>query len=106
VVERAVILCESDQITLKDIPLFGDTGVADHLSDFIPRDNQELKRIKKEIRRKSVETVERNFVIQALEKYEWNISRAAKETGLQRTNFQNMMKKYGIRRPDAQKKSD
>jgi DNA-binding NtrC family response regulator len=106
VVERAVILCETEQVTLKDLPLFADTGGIGPLMEQVPRDNEELKQIKKEIRRKAVENIEKNFVLQALENNDWNITRAARETGLQRTNFQNMMKKYGIRRPDSKKSLD
>ena len=106
VVERAVILGENEQITLKDLPLFADSDGIGPLMDQVPRDNEELKRIKKEIRRKAVENIEKNFVLQALENNDWNITRAAKETGLQRTNFQNMMKKYGIRLPDTKKSLD
>jgi DNA-binding NtrC family response regulator len=95
VIERAVILCENDQITIKDLPIFHDSG-AIQLVDTVPRTNEELKRIKKEIRQKAVAQIEKNFIRNALEKNDWNVTRAAEETGLQRTNFQSMMKKHGI----------
>ncbi len=63
----------------------------------VPRTNAELMRLKKEVRRAAVSEVEKNFLMHALEKSNWNITRAAKDTGLQRTNFQGLMKKHGIR---------
>jgi transcriptional regulator of acetoin/glycerol metabolism len=61
-----------------------------------PRTKDELKRIKKKIRSSAVDEVEKDFLLRALSKADWNISRAAKETGLQRTNFQKLIKKHGI----------
>jgi DNA-binding NtrC family response regulator len=52
VLERAVILSEKDQITLKELPLLGDMGDIEQLIDHTPETNEELKQIKKEITRK------------------------------------------------------
>lgn len=103
VIERAVILCESDQITLKELPIFGNGHDFGQLVDAVPSTNEELKRVKKEIRKKATDQVEANFIRSALDRCEWNITRAARETGLQRTNFQSMMKKHGIVRPSRKK---
>ena len=65
----------------------------------VPENNEELKKVKKEIRENAVKEVERNFIIQALMQNDWNVTRAAKKVGLQRTNFQNLMKKHGISLP-------
>ena len=103
VIERAVILCESDQITLKELPIFGNGHDFGQLVDAVPSTNEELKRVKKEIRKKATDQVEANFIRSALDRSDWNITRAARETGLQRTNFQNMMKKHGIVRSGRKK---
>jgi len=103
VIERAVILCESDQITLKELPIFGNGHDFGQLVDAVPSTNEELKRVKKEIRKKATDQVEANFIRSALDRCDWNITRAARETGLQRTNFQNMMKKHGIVRSGRKK---
>jgi transcriptional regulator with GAF, ATPase, and Fis domain len=71
--------------------------------DTVPQTNEELKKIKKEIRQKAVAQIEKNFIRNALENNDWNITRAAEETGLQRTNFQSMMKKHGISLADRKK---
>lgn len=99
VIERAVILSESDKITLKELPSLSDSQYFDQLIDAVPGTNEELKRVKKEIRKKATDRIEADFVRAALERCDWNVTRAARETGLQRTNFQAMMKKHGIRRP-------
>lgn len=103
VIERAVILCESDQITLKELPIFGNGHDFDQLVDAVPSTNEELKRVKKEIRKKATDQLEANFIRSALDRCDWNITRAARETGLQRTNFQSMMKKHGIVRSGRKK---
>ena len=96
IMERAVILCEKDQISLKEIPFLGELTEIEQLVEYIPTSNEELKNIKKEIRQKAVQKVEKNFLLNALAKNDWNVTRAAKNTGIQRTNFQNLMKKHGI----------
>ena len=95
-IERATILCEGDQISLKDLPMPGNFSDIEQLLENIPSTNEELKRIKKEIRQKAVSKVEKNFILKALEINKWNVTRAAQSVGLQRSNFHNLMKKYGI----------
>ena len=103
IIERAVILCEKDKITQKELPLLGEMADIEALIDHVPETNEALKRIKKEIRQKAVMTVEKNFVMNALVKNDWNVSKAARKTGLQRTNFQTLMKKHNIKLPKNNK---
>jgi len=63
----------------------------------VPRTGDELKRSKKAAREKSVEAIEKAFVLEALKRNAWNVTRSAEETGMQRTNFQALMKKHHIR---------
>ncbi len=67
--------------------------------EYTPTTNEELKQAKKEIRKKAVEKVEKKFLLNALINNDWNVTHAAEKTGLQRTNFQNLMKKHGIKLP-------
>ena len=96
VVERAVILCEKNIITLQDLPLLGEIKEIDKMIESVPKTNKELKSLKKKIRQKAVNKVERNFILNALVKNGWNITKAAKTTGLQRTNFHALIKKHKI----------
>jgi len=95
VVERAVILAGGEVIRqghLVDI-----IGMVPHVDLNVPRTSEELKQIKKIARQKSVENVEKHFVLGALKRNQWNVTRAAEETGMQRSNFQALMAKYDIR---------
>jgi DNA-binding NtrC family response regulator len=68
----------------------------------VPRTSDELKKMKKIAREKSVEDVERLFVLETLRRNDSNVTRSAEETGMQRTNFQALMKKYNIRVRDSE----
>lgn len=99
VIERAVILSEKSMVTLKDLPMLGEISEIDEMIESIPRTNEELKLLKKQIRQKAVNKVERNFILNALARNGWNITQASYETGLQRTNLQALIKKHGISKP-------
>ena len=101
-IERAIILCDKELISLKELPF---TDEVEQLIERVPSTNEELKRIKKEIRQKAVGEVEKNFVINALALNNWNVTQAAKKVGLQRPNFQNLMKKHGIKLQQSVKSS-
>lgn len=105
-IERAVILCENDIITLKELPVLRDTDDVAQMIGHIPATNEELKKIKKEIRQRAVNHVEKNFILNALMQNRWNVTRAAQNTGLQRTNFQALMKKHGVSLPQNGKPGD
>jgi DNA-binding NtrC family response regulator len=103
IIERAVILCEKDKISPKELSLLGEMADIEKLIDHVPETNDELKRVKKEIREKAILKVEKNFVMNALMKNNWNVTRAARKVGLQRTNFQTLMKKHNIKLPRSVK---
>jgi len=67
----------------------------------VARTGEELKRIKKEAREKSVEHIEKAFILEALKRNAWNVTRSAEDTGMLRANFQALMKKHGIRTREA-----
>ncbi|MDT8319334.1 MAG: sigma-54 dependent transcriptional regulator [Xanthomonadales bacterium] len=95
VVHRAVILSSGGVIRQGHL-----VNIIDMLPGIdldVPRSSEELKRIKKIAREKSVESVEKQFVLGALKRNGWNVTRAAEDTGMQRSNFQAMMAKYDIR---------
>jgi transcriptional regulator with GAF, ATPase, and Fis domain len=63
----------------------------------VPRTSEELKHSKKIARQKSVENIEKLFILGALKRNGWSVTASAEETGMQRSNFQALMKKYDIR---------
>jgi len=93
VVQAAVIASDTDVLAFKDLPEFREYEAIPH---GLPRTSVELKRVKKELRARTVEKVERDFLIHALQRNDWNVTRAARDVGMQRTNFQGLMRKYGI----------
>jgi DNA-binding NtrC family response regulator len=99
VVERAVILCDQQLVSPTEIQLDDKTGAIHGSLEHPPQTNAELKEIKKVLRQQAVAEVERKFLMQALINADWNITQAARDTGMQRSNFQALMKKHNIRRP-------
>ena len=95
VIQRAVILASGDVI--RQGHLVSIIGMLPHIDLDVPRTSEELKQMKKIARQKSVENVEKHFVLGALKRNGWNVTRAAAETGMQRSNFQALMAKYDIR---------
>ena len=49
-----------------------------------------------------MEEIEKQFVIEALKRNGWNVTKSAEDTGMQRANFQALMKKYAIRVRDIE----
>jgi DNA-binding NtrC family response regulator len=96
VIERSVIHCEGDRIGSADIFLNDSTLGEPAAQESIPQNNEALKQAKKNIRMTAISDLEKKFLLNALEQNNWNVTKAARETGLQRTNFQNLMKKHGI----------
>jgi len=94
-VHRAVILA-SDKV-VRQAHLAGIIDALPRLDVEVPRTSDELKRIKKLARERSVENIEKLFVVEALKRNAWNVTKSAEETGMQRANFQALMKKYDIR---------
>ncbi len=94
-VHRAAILASDKIIRRAHLGPIAE-GSAHHELE-VPRTSDELKRLKKIAREKSVEDIERLFVLEALKRNAWNVTSSATETGMQRANFQALMKKHGIR---------
>jgi transcriptional regulator with GAF, ATPase, and Fis domain len=96
-IERAVVLATGDLIQLHDLEMPGnESGQAVLSTDDIPRNIDELKERKRMLREQAVEPLERAFLLAALERNGWNVTRAAEEVGILRPNFQAMLKKQGI----------
>jgi len=78
-IERAIVIGNGKKIYLKDLP------------------------IGKEVIDNSIESLddfEKTFIQQILNKYSWNISRAAKALKVDRVTLYNKIKKYGLKAPN------
>ena len=95
VVERLVIM--------SDETVAGSSQVSYALGDkvskvttSIPKTAEELRHVRKEITEKILNDVESAFVVEALKRNHWNVTKAAEDVGLLRPNFHALMRKHNI----------
>ena len=103
VVQRAVILATDK--TIRKAHLVTIIEPEPRLDRGVPTTSEELKRVKKEVREKSVEPIEKLFVLEALKRNAWNVTHSAEQTGMLRENFQALMKKHNIRVREGERNS-
>src|SRR5213595_2346861 len=94
-IERAILLCEGDEITVEDLPL-------EVRQDAKPAAEGAFKLPPEGI---NFEDVERNLIIQAMEQTDYNITKSAKLLGLTFRTLQYRLEKFGIKRPEAKKEA-
>jgi DNA-binding NtrC family response regulator len=97
VIERTIVMIENDEMVRVEHLILPGQQEKQELREHIPMTSEELKEIKKQIRERAVEEVEKAFVLSALERHNWNVTRAAEEVGMLRPNFQALMRKYNLR---------
>ena len=88
VVERIVLLGRSHQVTMEDLP-----EQLRHVSASAPLPEHE-----RETEASSLEAVERRLIIQALQRFNWNQSQAARHLDVSRKTLMYRIAKYGIER--------
>lgn len=89
-IERAVILTKKEYITPADLSIS---------VEFVPeKTNQELitKKPLSEVRASS----EKDFILQLLARYNWNVTRAVQASGISRSQFYRLLAKYNIKRTE------
>lgn len=100
VVERVAILCDSEVIERKHLPKELKILPGEMFFSKLPTKWEELKKYKQRIQNDTVIAIEKQFLIETLEKTKGNVSKAAKIVGIQRTNFHALMKKNNINSND------
>src|SRR4030043_1673514 len=88
VMERTVVMIEDEMVRPEHLILPRTQEKEEPAEVQAPHTSDELKEIKKQLREKAVEDVERAFVISALERNKWNVTRAAEEVGMLGPIFQ------------------
>lgn len=96
-IERAVVLTQGEFLQRSDLEMSVEDLGSFAMPDIeIPKNADELKERKRILREQAVDPLEKAFLLNALERNNWNITRAAEDVGMQRPNFQAMLKKQGI----------
>jgi two-component system NtrC family response regulator len=90
IIERLVVLTPGNEITLSDLPalLRREQSSIDTLNIDLPQQGISLEGIEKEL------------ILKALEKFKWNQTHAAKYLDISRKTLMYRMEKHGIQRPD------
>jgi DNA-binding NtrC family response regulator len=95
-IERAVISCEGATIEPHHLPMaVTRAGLPETYP--VPQNNREFLALKKKLREQAIGELEREFVLEALQRNDWNVTRAAQDVNIQRPNFQALMRKHAIR---------
>ena len=94
VVERLVILCAGGHV--------GQAHVRESLSVAapgvpIPRTAEDLNSLRRKLRDQAVADIEKAFLMEALRRNGYNVTRAAAQTNMQRSQFQALLKKHHLR---------
>ncbi len=94
-IERAVIWCDETTIEPRHLP--AEITKPSFPEPFpIPQTNREFLKLKRKLREQAIRDLECEFILEALQKADWNVTKAAQAVDIQRPNFQAMMRKHGI----------
>ena len=99
---RGLVLCRTDSLEVEDLPeevTCPESGEEKTAA----ADRQELKQMKKQAQQKVKGEVEKNFIIEALRKGEGNVLKSAALVNMDRRQFQNLIKKYGVVKEEFKK---
>jgi DNA-binding NtrC family response regulator len=88
-IERAILLCEGDEISVEDLPL-------EIRQESSPSNSFNFKLPPEGI---SFEDLEKSLITQAMEQTGWNITRAAKLLGLSFRTLQYRLEKFDMKKP-------
>ena len=96
-IERAILLCENDTITLDDLP-------PEMTQSSSPSSNGDLFKLPAE--GVNFEDVERSLIMQAMERTDNNITKSAKLLGLTFRTLQYRLEKFGFKKDDGASAED
>ncbi len=88
IIERIVVLTRGDEITLNDLP------------DFLRRERPTVEELHLDLPPHgiSLEAIERDLIVRALEKFNWNQTHAAQYLDLSRKTLIYRMEKFGLKK--------
>jgi DNA-binding NtrC family response regulator len=90
IIERATLLAKGEEVTVADLPAELTNGIEVARTPAAPGKPFSAAR----------DEFERYYILDCLQRHHGNVSRAAREAGLQRQNFYQKLHKFGIERKD------
>lgn len=96
IVERMAILCDAERIEPRHLPPELRPCPPSRQGTPLPRTWEEFKQFKREIRETTIDDLERRFLLEALARADGNVTRAAEDVGMLRTNFHALLRKHGV----------
>ncbi|MEE2786790.1 MAG: sigma 54-interacting transcriptional regulator [Myxococcota bacterium] len=96
IIERATAFCEQETVGIENLPSDFHARVGHHHSASHRVTPADLGRGLKEAKERMVAQFERDYLIGLLERHNMNISRVAREAGVDRRHVYRLMKKYKI----------
>jgi DNA-binding NtrC family response regulator len=101
IVERMAILCDQERIDVHHLPAEVRQATLQPTISELPDSWEEFRKLKNKLKVAAVEDLEKRFLQQALHRCQGNVSKAAEQVGMQRTNFHSLMRKYGLSSDDT-----
>ncbi len=98
-IERAVILAKQEYIIPDDLPPV--LTVSSYTESIPILTITELKKAKEKSPEEVKASMEKDFILQLLTRYNWNVTKAVKASGISRSKFYRLLEKYQIRRTEA-----
>jgi len=96
IVERIAILSDSDTIEPQHLPDEIREAPPKGTITQLPRCWEEFRKLKHQVRDAAGRELELRFITEALQRCRGNVTKAAEDVGMQRTNFHALMRKYGL----------
>jgi len=94
VVERLIILATGERIGRAHLR---ESMAVSPAATSVAQTADELNELRKTLRDQAVVEAEKAFILEALRNGDYNVTRAAERTGMQRSNFQALLRKHGLR---------
>lgn len=101
IVERIAVLCDSEHVELRHLPREIRQSETLATVTTLPESWDDFKQFKQEIREAAVRDMEIRYLSEALARANGNVTRAAENIGMRRTNFHSLMKKHGLGSADS-----
>ena len=100
VIEHMVIISKGEVIRIENLPteIRGIDHDIDYPASILRKNDSEILSDFRQAKKDLIEGFEKNYLKKLLAKNRWNISQSAREIQMHRSNFQRLVRKYGLQR--------